>query len=92
MSTFIKGTTPADISEFSDSGLTAGTEYIFSADRCVFTPAAYDDTSKSYQIATAFFVGLNATGGTTTAGDFIPLTTPTIGFIGKSGRFVAYSE
>ena len=75
----------------TSAGFASGDTRIFPADRCVWEQV--DDTTGGYSIDNVSFVGLTHTpGGTPTAGRYILLTDATLGYIGKSGRFVAISN
>ena len=72
---------------FTGAGFADGDTRIFPADRCVWEQI--DDTVGGYSIQNVEFVGLTHTpGGTPTTGRYVPLTDASLGFIGKSGRFV----
>ncbi len=64
---------------------------IFPADKCVWMQV--DDASGGYSIAEAVFIpGGNAPVGGGIAAQLHNITDPMLGFIGKSGRFVAISN
>ena len=81
----IRGTVDTTITQ---AGFASGDTRIFPADRCVWEQV--DDATGGYSITNASFVGLTHTPGATPAqGRYILLTDAQLGFIGKSGRFVA---
>ena len=73
---------------YAGTGFDDGDIRIFPADRCVWSQV--DDTTGGYSIDNAAFVGLTHT--TPSNGSYVQLTSATLGFIGKSGRFVAISN
>ena len=62
--------------------LVVNTEYNFPADRVIWSDSAA--TGGGYQVDNAFFANGAAVGGN----DYIAITNPRLGYIGKSGRFV----
>ena len=72
----------------SGADLSVGDIRIFPADRCIWEQV--DDTTGGYSIDNAAFAGLTHTEAGN--GEFIRLTSATLGYIGKSGRFVAISN
>ena len=76
---------------FTGSGFADGDTRIFPADRCVWEQV--DDATGGYSVQNVDFVGLTHTpGGTPTTGRYVSVTNAQLGFIGKSGRFVAISN
>ena len=73
---------------WTNTGFDDGDTRIFPADRCVWSQV--DDATGGYSIDNATFVGL--THSNTTTGRYVILTDAQLGFIGKSGRFVAISN
>ena len=69
---------------FTAAGLADGDIRIFPADRCIWEQTV--DSNGGYSIDNAAFVGLTHTADGN--GVYIQLTSATLGFIGKSGRFV----
>ena len=61
---------------------------IFPADRCTWRQVDTTEFSGGYSITAARFIGL----GGDTANTALTLSNPELGFIGKSGRFVAISN
>ena len=69
---------------FDDNTLTGGaTGVIFPADRCTWTYSAYDDATNTYVVADAAVIGSTKS---------YLITNAELGFIGKSGRFVAMTQ
>ena len=84
----MRGTVDTTITQ---AGFASGDTRIFPADRCVWSQV--DDADGGYSIENASFVGLTHTpGANPTSGRYILLTDATLGYIGKSGRFVAISN
>ena len=79
----IQGTLPAD----SFGTHAASVVFHLPADRCLwsqtYTPNAGDERSGNYEISNAFVIGTSSS---------IAITNPVLGFIGKSGRFVAITD
>ena len=76
----IRGTVAAVSSE--GLVLAANTEYNFPADRVIWSDSPA--TGGGYQIDSAHF----ANGAAVNGNDYIAITNPRLGYIGKSGRFV----
>jgi len=69
---------------------TAGTTYIFPADRCTWTQS---QTNVHYEIANAVFHFGGSTGaGAGTSANVVSIDSPELGYIGKSGRFVRITQ
>ena len=87
----IRGTVNITI---TNAGFASGDTRIFPADRCVWSQV--DDSTGGYSIDNASFVGLTHTPGGSGAGEatgrYVLLTDAQLGYIGKSGRFVAISN
>ena len=76
---------------FTGAGLAIGDVRIFPADRCIWEQV--DDSTGGYSIDNAAFVGLTHNiGGSPATGGFVMFSSATLGYIGKSGRFVAISN
>ena len=86
----IQGTVSTTIT--NTNAFVSGDTRIFPADRCVWEQV--DDTTGGYSIDNVAFVGLthSTVGGTNVTGRYIQLTAAQLGYIGKSGRFVAISN
>ena len=80
---------------FPDSGFADGDTRIFPGDRCVWeqidTVDADSNPTGGYSIDNVSFVGLTHVSGGGT-GRYVLLTDAVLGFIGKTGRFVAISN
>ena len=79
---------------FTETGLADGDIRIFPADRCIWAQITTVDSDSNptggYSIDDAAFIGL--THSSAGNGSYIPLTSAQLGYIGKSGRFVAISN
>ena len=65
---------------------------IFPADRCTWVQSVQTPPNSSYSIENAvFYPGASVDGvlGLTTAATHVPINNPILGYISKTGRFVA---
>lgn len=71
------------------AGPTNGNTFNIPADRCVWTQ---EDDERGYSVSDVHFVGLTHSSSGSTTGSYVAVTNAKLGFIGKSGRFVAVSN